>query len=71
MGVASAEKFLHWMNAFCVLLLLPGEKPGCAQRNRMSYFEIQEGRCQRWLCFKVKREHKASYKLTTKSEYIK
>lgn len=30
MGVASVEKFLHWINAFCVLLLLAGVKPGTA-----------------------------------------
>jgi len=38
MDVACAEKFLHWINAFCVLLLLPGVKPGCARRNCMSCF---------------------------------
>lgn len=36
--VASAEKFLPWINALCVFLLLPGAKPGCAQRNGMGYF---------------------------------
>lgn len=36
MDVASAEKFLSWINTLCVLLL-PGAKPGCAQRDRMGY----------------------------------
>lgn len=36
-NVAPAEKFLSWVNALCVLLLLPGAKPGCAQRDWMGY----------------------------------